>query len=130
MRLNEGGNRQEVRERIAATINAVAAPAGRRLAEVRSFKERGIDREPQRHEGPQVADKLAREPDRPTFTRRVYNRLKSNADALRKRLQRDTIEGASIDPTTSPAATAKAGSAPPCATGGSVSARNAPRGKT
>ena len=65
MRLNEGGNRQEVRERIAATINAVAAPAGRRLAEVRSFKERGIDREPQRHEGPQVADKLAREPDRP-----------------------------------------------------------------
>ena len=98
MRLNEGGNRQEVRERIAATINAVAAPAGRRLAEVRSFKERGIDREPQRHEGPQVADKLAREPDRPTFTRRVYNRLKSNADALRKRLQRDTIEGASIDP--------------------------------
>ena len=96
-----------VRERIAATINAVAAPAGRRLAEVRSFKERGIDREPQRHEGPQVADKLAREPDRPTFTRRVYNRLKSNADALRKRLQRDTIEGASIDPTTSPAATAK-----------------------
>ena len=126
LRLNEGGNRQEVRERIAATINAVAAPAGRRLAEVRSFKERGIDREPQRHEGPQVADKLAREPDRPTFTRRVYNRLKSNADALRKRLQRDTIEGASIDPTTSPAATAKAGSAPPCATGGSVSARNAP----
>ena len=70
-----------------------------------------------------MADKLAREPDRPTFTRRVYNRLKSNADALRKRLQRDTIEGASIDPfTTSPAATAKAGSAPPCATGGSVSA--------
>ena len=65
---------------------------------MRSFKERGIDREPQRHEGPQVADKLAREPDRPTFTRRVYNRLKSNADALRKRLQRDTIEGASIDP--------------------------------
>ena len=62
------------------------------------FQERGIDREPQRHEGPQVADKLAREPDRPTFTRRVYNRLKSNADALRKRLQRDTIEGASIDP--------------------------------
>ena len=45
-----------------------------------------------------MADKLAREPDRPTFTRRVYNRLKSNADALRKRLQRDTIEGASIDP--------------------------------
>ena len=38
LRLNEGGNRQEVRERIAATINAVAAPAGRRLAEVRSFK--------------------------------------------------------------------------------------------
>ena len=33
LRLNEGGNRQEVRERIAATINAVAAPAGRRLAE-------------------------------------------------------------------------------------------------
>jgi hypothetical protein len=98
LRFNEGGNRQEVRERVAAAINATAAPAGRRLAEVRSFKERGIDREPQRHEGPQVADKLAREPDRPTFTRRVYNRLKSNADALRKRLQRDTIEGASIDP--------------------------------
>ena len=60
LRLNEGGNRQEVRERVAAAINATAAPAGRRLAEVRSFKDRGIDREPQRHEGPQVADKLAR----------------------------------------------------------------------
>ena len=107
-----------------------SSPSRPQAGRVRSFKERGIDREPQRHEGPQVADKLAREPDRPTFTRRVYNRLKSNADALRKRLQRDTIEGASITPTTSPAATAKAGSAPPCATGGSVSARNAPRGKT
>lgn len=98
LRLNEGGNRPEVRERIAATINAVAAPAGRRLAEVRSFKDRGIDREPQQHEGPQVADKLARQPDRNTFPRRVYARLKANADALRGRLQRDTIEGASIDP--------------------------------
>jgi hypothetical protein len=98
LRLNEGGNRQEVRERVAASINATAAPAGRRMAEVRSLEARGIDRTPQRHEGPQVADRLARHPDRPTFTRRVYNRLKSNADALRKRLQRDTIEGASIDP--------------------------------
>jgi hypothetical protein len=97
LRFNEGGNRQEVRERIAATINATAAPAGRRLAEVRSFKDRGIDREPQRHEGPQVADKLAREPDRPTFTRRVYDRLKANADALRTRLTGEAFEGASID---------------------------------
>lgn len=97
LRLNEGGNRQDIRERIAATINATAAPAGRRLAEVRSLKVRGIDREPQRHEGPQVADKIAREPDRLTFTRRVMARLKANVTTLRGRLEGDAHEGASID---------------------------------
>lgn len=97
LRLNEGGNRQEVRERVAAAINATAAPAGRRLAEVRSFKDRGIEREPQRHEGPQVADRIARVPDKPTFTSRVMARLKSNVTQMRKRLERDTHEGASID---------------------------------
>lgn len=99
LRLNEGGNRQEVRARVAASINAVALPAGRRTAEVRSYADRGIEREPQRHEGPQVADKLAREPERTTaLTSGVFKRLKANAVALRKRLERETIEGASIDP--------------------------------
>jgi hypothetical protein len=97
LRLNEGGNRQEVRERVAAAINATAAPAGRRLAEVRSLKDRGIDREPQQHEGPQVADRIARVPDKPTFTRRVMARLKANVTQMRGRLERDTHEGASID---------------------------------
>jgi hypothetical protein len=97
LRLNEGGNRPEVRERVAAAINAVAAPAGRRLAEVRSLADRGIDREPQRHEGPQVADKMAREPDKPTFTRRVMARLKANITTLRGRLEGEAHEGASID---------------------------------
>lgn len=99
LRLNEGGNRQEVRARVAASINAVALPAGRRAAEVRSYGDRGIEREPQRHEGPQVADKLERAPDSPAaLTSGIFKRLKANAVALRKRLERETIEGASIDP--------------------------------
>lgn len=98
LRLNEGGNRQEVRARVAASINAVAIPAGRRAAEVRSYADRGIEREPQHHEGPQVADKTERGPDGPTaLTRGVFKRLKANALALRKRLERETAEGASID---------------------------------
>lgn len=98
LRLNEGGNRQEVRARVAASINAVALPAGRRAAEVRSYADRGVEREPQRHEGPQVADKLERKPDRATaLTSGIFKRLKANAVALRKRLERETAEGASID---------------------------------
>lgn len=98
LRLNEGGNRQEVRARVAASINAVALPAGRKAAEVRSYADRGIQQEPQRHEGPQVADKLDRAPDSPTaLTGGIFKRLKANAVALRKRLERETAEGASID---------------------------------
>jgi hypothetical protein len=61
------------------------------------LKDRGIDREPQQHEGPQVADRIARVPDKPTFTRRVMARLKANVTQMRGRLERDTHEGASID---------------------------------
>ena len=61
------------------------------------MKDRGIDREPQQHEGPQVADRIARVPDKPTFTRRVMARLKANVTQMRGRLERDTHEGASID---------------------------------
>lgn len=98
LRLNEGGNRQEMRARVAASINAVALPAGRRAAEVRSYADRGIQQEPQQHEGPQVADKLERAPHSPrALTSGIYKRLKANAVALRKRLERETAERASFD---------------------------------
>lgn len=52
LRLNEGGNRQDIRTRIADEINAVSDREGYRRAEVRSYKERGIERIPTRHDGP------------------------------------------------------------------------------
>lgn len=51
MRLNEGGNRQDLRARIAHEINAVGQPAGRRFAEHRSYESRGVSRPPGRHIG-------------------------------------------------------------------------------
>ena len=93
LRLNEGGNRQYVRHRVANCINEIARFNGRRIAEVRSFADRGIEREPQKHEGPQVADKLARDE---TLTKGVFARLKANAIKFRKKLERETIEGASM----------------------------------
>lgn len=99
LRLNEGGNRQALRATVADCINQVSAENGRRLAEVRSYKDRGIDRQPQQHEGPQVSNKLDRHPDRPAaITSRVFSRLKANAIALRKRLEGEAQEGASILP--------------------------------
>jgi hypothetical protein len=81
LQMNEGGNRQELRAQVAEAINKVSRTAGRRLAEVRSFKERGIDRTPQKHEGVQVADKLERETGR-KLTPRVQKRLTHNLDIL------------------------------------------------
>ena len=61
LRLNEGGNRREIRSRIAGQINAVSDREGYRRAEVRSYEERGIERPPTRHDGPRkraIDDKL------------------------------------------------------------------------
>ena len=61
LRLNEGGNRREIRSRIAEQINAVSDREGYRRAEVRSYEDRGIERAPTRHDGPQkraIDDKL------------------------------------------------------------------------
>lgn len=97
LRMNEGGNRQDIRRRVAQEINGIAKSAHRRMAEYRSFKDRGIDKEPQKHEGPQVSNKLDRRPDSPrAITGGVLSRLKSNAIALRKRLEKDAMKGASI----------------------------------
>lgn len=52
LRLNEGGNRPDLRRRIAAQINKVSEREGYRLAEVRSLEDQGIKRAPQTHEGP------------------------------------------------------------------------------
>ena len=130
LRLNEGGNRQEVRERVAAAINATAAPAGRRLAEVRSLKDRGIDREPQQHEGPQVADRIARVPDKPTFTRRVMARLKATSPRCADASNATRTRAPASTPTICPSGTARAGWAPPCATGRGASASSAHGGRT
>lgn len=65
LRLNEGGNRPELRARIAAQINAVSEREGYRCAEVRSLVDQGIDRAATEHEGPQgSARRLRRERDR------------------------------------------------------------------
>lgn len=52
LRLNEGGNRPDLRRRIAAQINAVSVREGYRQAEVRSLKDQGIKCTAQTHEGP------------------------------------------------------------------------------
>lgn len=52
LRLNEGGCRQILRQRIADQINAVSALHGYRRAEIRSLKDQGIQREAQKHKGP------------------------------------------------------------------------------
>ena len=64
LRLNEGGNRQELRVRIAARINAVSRREGYRLAEVRSLADQGVERGPQTHDGPSgSARRMRREVD-------------------------------------------------------------------
>ena len=52
LRLNEGGNRQTLRQRIADQINAVSKAHGYRQAEIRSLEDQGIQRAAQEHEGP------------------------------------------------------------------------------
>lgn len=61
LRLNQGGNRQALRARIAAQINTVSEREGYRKAEVRSYEARGIERTPTHHYGPTkqaIDDKL------------------------------------------------------------------------
>jgi hypothetical protein len=53
LRLNEGGNRQALRARIAAQINTISEREGYRRAEVRSLAAQGVERAPQTHYGPQ-----------------------------------------------------------------------------
>jgi len=52
LRLNQGGNRQELRAKIADQINIVSDREGYRRAEVRSFEDRGITKAPTNHYGP------------------------------------------------------------------------------
>lgn len=52
LRLNEGGNRQALRQRIADQINAVSDAHGYRRAEIRSLEDQGIQRAAQEHAGP------------------------------------------------------------------------------
>jgi hypothetical protein len=52
LRLNEGGNRQALRQRIAGQINFVSNAHGYRRAEIRSLEDQGIQRAAQEHEGP------------------------------------------------------------------------------
>ena len=60
-KLNEGGKPKELRRELAGIINSVGKKEGRRKAEHRSFKDRGMKQQPQRHEGVQVHDKAARQ---------------------------------------------------------------------
>lgn len=54
LRLNQGGNRQSLRARIAAQINAVSEREGYRRAEIRSYEARGVARVPGHHYGPKM----------------------------------------------------------------------------
>ncbi|MFZ3585131.1 MobA/MobL family protein [Loktanella sp. DJP18] len=60
LRLNEGGNRQSLRVRIAAQINAISLREGYRVAEVRSLAEQGIERIAQAHIGPRGSARRTR----------------------------------------------------------------------
>jgi len=52
LRLNQGGNRQALRARIATQINTISDREGYRRAEVRSYEDRGVTKAPNRHLGP------------------------------------------------------------------------------
>ena len=53
LRLNEGGRPKELRREIAAILNTIAQEQDLRGVEWRSFKERGIERTPTTHDGPE-----------------------------------------------------------------------------
>lgn len=61
LRMNERGRPKEIRCLIASEINAVAAKNGIAGVEHRSFKDRGLQRRPGSHEGPQKRARKARE---------------------------------------------------------------------
>lgn len=61
LRMNERGRPKELRQLIAAEINAVADRYGLTKVEHRSFKDRGITREPGSHLGPQQIARTIRE---------------------------------------------------------------------
>lgn len=52
LRMNDGGNRQELRQRIATQINRVSQEHGYRRAEIRSLADQGIEHAAGEHEGP------------------------------------------------------------------------------
>jgi hypothetical protein len=52
IRLSEGGRPKELREEVAMILNGIAAERGLEGVEWRSYKDRGIAKEPGRHEGP------------------------------------------------------------------------------
>ena len=83
LRLNEGGKPKEVRARLAACINEVAEKTGGRRAEHRSFKERGIDRVPQIHEGVEPREKWDRRGARKRLSKRARDRVKTNLNAFK-----------------------------------------------
>lgn len=61
LRMNDRGRPKELRQLIAAEINAVADRHGLTKVEHRSFKDRGITREPGSHLGPQQIARTIRE---------------------------------------------------------------------
>jgi len=72
LRMNERGRPKELRQLIAAEINAVADQYGLTKVEHRSFEDRGIVREPGSHLGPQRIAQAIRETGR-----RLHRRLTS-----------------------------------------------------
>lgn len=83
LRLNEGGKPKEVRARIAAAINEIADRHDGRRAEHRSFKDRGIERTPQIHEGIEAGQKWSRPGVRKRLSKRTRDRVKTNLDAFK-----------------------------------------------
>ena len=57
LRLGELGSRAAARLRAAAVVNRIAVRDGLRCPETRSLSELGIERPPQKHTGPQAAEK-------------------------------------------------------------------------
>ncbi|WP_163850110.1 MobA/MobL family protein [Pseudooceanicola aestuarii] len=84
LRLNEGGSRQDWRERMAGVVNQVAEKHGRKKAEHRSLKDQGIDRAPQLHEGVEVQDKLERGHE---FSVAANERIESNSEIIAQNIR-------------------------------------------
>lgn len=93
LQLNAGGNRKAFRERVAAHINRISESENCKRAEYRSYNDRGIEQNPQAHEGVQLREKNERSETvkelTTSLTPHVLQRVAHNMKLFRKKFKQD-----------------------------------------